>query len=142
MRLKSVVLGALIISASMSAVAKQAEPNRCPSIDAIKTVPMNKAVKDSYLGWIAYSTVNSKYDTQDEWTMITFSGLTSTDDEAGAILAANDHLTSINTVQGPQQDASRWLCLYGIDDGDGPQLVGYAINPPHVEIASLIRHGA
>lgn len=137
MNLKSILLSTLIASTPLLATAKPLVPNRCPSVEAIKSVPMDKVVGDWVFGAMAYNSKPNNYDTNDGWTMVVVAGK-DVENEAEALIVANENLSKVTMVQGPGQDGDQWFCFYGMGEGKESEAIGWAINPPHEGLVQRI----
>ena len=96
------------------AFAKPLEPNKCPSMESIKTVPWGK-VADPFgeLTWVVVKE-NSNFDTDTEWQFI-ISGIKAKD-EKDALVKAAEILKSTRLKDGPITDKDRSACMYESDD--------------------------
>lgn len=135
-KLKICLFSMLLIQSAI-VYAKSPQPSYCPSIDAIKAVPVTAAVKLEMGGWLAFNPTKNKYDTGEEWTFMMLVG--NANSEPDAITKANNNLALIGLVDGPSehQNPESWGCLYTSRNQDDAFL-GLAVTPPFVALPELI----
>jgi len=129
-KFKIMLLSLLIIGPTL-AVAKTAEPKYCPSIAAIQSVPLTRAMDDKG-SWIIYSPGHHSYDTTEEWTYVMIFGDAGIGDKSTAITKANEYMTKIARVVGPDKSSGEkdaWGCWYVGDSGN--EFLSLAITPPY-----------
>lgn len=133
MNLKSILLGTLITATPLLAIAKPILPNRCPSVEAIKSVPVDKATGDWVFGALAYTSEKQKYDTLDDWLMVVVVGKDA-ESEPEAIVKGNEKLALTTQLVGQEKSGDGFYCFYAYGEGRDDQGVGWAVSGPFEEL--------
>lgn len=129
--MKLTFLWTAILASLVLIPVAQAEPAKCPSIDAIRANQFS-VLKERDV-WFAIQRDHA-YDTEDHWDFV--AGFVHADDEKDAETKLLDGMNGLEYSKGPIGGNSYWFCMYHNLD---KKLGGIAITPPSDE-QTLLRH--
>lgn len=100
----------LLTASQLLFAAISQTPEKCPSVDAIRSVGINEA---SYLndGSWSFMIPNSNFDTNVHWQFIMEANFI-TNNMSEALVFANVALPDLEFVNGPVYDGKVWMCGY------------------------------
>lgn len=128
-KMASFCTGIFLSIALAHADSSTMQPEKCPSIAAIKAVGVDKLSPLDEKTWIA-SHAPDVYDTPEEWS---FFMLTDGKNQAAALRKANRQIANMHLERGPDVGDNDWECVYLGKN----KILGLAVTPPQIISARI-----